>query len=130
MLWYCGVQVHFKGGNSIKKFLVAPKDMDYITLKNRVIYKYKCYQVDCEEEHIGESERTFVERLKEDPRASSLIFEHGNTSGNCISLNIFSIVGREVHNITRRPCTSGSMSHPLTGTLENSKCPIFGMRSC
>ena len=60
-----------------------------------------CDQGDCEEKYIWESARNFWERLKEYLRAPSLIFDHGNTSGHCISMENFYIVGREVHNITR-----------------------------
>ena len=37
-----GVQVHFKGINTIKSLLVAPKEKDPITKKSGVIYRYKC----------------------------------------------------------------------------------------
>ena len=43
------IQVHFKGGNSIKNFLMAPNDKDTITQKSEVIYKYKCDRVECDE---------------------------------------------------------------------------------
>ena len=33
--------------------------------KNSVIYSYSCGRIDCEEEYIGESGRTFGERFKE-----------------------------------------------------------------
>ena len=54
-----GVQVYFKGGNTIKNLLVAPKDQDPIQKKSGVIYRYKCDEVDCDEEYIGESSRVF-----------------------------------------------------------------------
>ena len=52
-----GVQVYFKGGNTIKNLLVAPKDQDPILKKSGVIYRYKCDRVDCDEDYIGESSR-------------------------------------------------------------------------
>ena len=57
-----GVQVHLKGGCTIKNLLMAPKDKDTIWKKSGVIYRYKCNRVDCEEEYIGESARNFAER--------------------------------------------------------------------
>ena len=60
-----GVQVFFKGGKTIKDLLMAPKDRDLITQKSGIIYRYKCDRVECEDEYIGESARTFGERFKE-----------------------------------------------------------------
>ena len=52
-----GVQVHLKGGLTIKNLLMAPKDKDPILKKSGVIYRYKCDRVECDEEYIGESAR-------------------------------------------------------------------------
>ena len=52
-----GVQAHFKGGQTIKSLLMAPKDKDPITNKSGVIYRYKSSEHGCEEEYIGESAR-------------------------------------------------------------------------
>ena len=59
-----GVQVFFKGGQTIRNLLMAPKDKDPITNKSGVIYRYKCSQHGCKEEYIGESARNFAERFK------------------------------------------------------------------
>ena len=67
-----GVKVHFKGGNTIRNLLVAPKDKDTITKKSGVLYRYKCERVECDEEYIGESVKKFVETLKEHLKAHSL----------------------------------------------------------
>ena len=56
-----GVQVHFKGGQTIKNLLMDPKDKDHITKKSGVIYRYKCDEDECDEEYIGESTKTFAE---------------------------------------------------------------------
>ena len=37
-----GVEVHFKGGLTIKNLLMAPKDKDHILKKSGVIYRYSC----------------------------------------------------------------------------------------
>ena len=60
-----GVQVFFKGGQTIRSLLMAPKDKDPITNKSGVIYRYKCSEHGCNEEYIGESARNFAERFKE-----------------------------------------------------------------
>ena len=64
-----GVQVYFRGGITIKNLLVAPKDKDPMLKKSGVIYSYKCGRVECDEEYIGESSRTFGERFKEHQKA-------------------------------------------------------------
>ena len=60
-----GVEVYFKGGRTIRDILIHPKDKDTILKKSGVIYKYSCGRVDCGEEYIGESGRTFGERYRE-----------------------------------------------------------------
>ena len=47
--------VFFRGGNTIKNLLMAPKDKDPMMKKSGVIYSYKCGRVECDEEYIGES---------------------------------------------------------------------------
>ena len=96
-----GVQVFFKGGQTIKNLLMAPKDKDPITNKSGVIYRFKCSHHGCKEEYIGESARNFAERFKEHQKAPSPIFDHCNISGHNININNFTIVGREDQNPTR-----------------------------
>ena len=50
--------------------MMSPKDKDDITKKNSVIYSYSCGRIDCEEEYLGESGRTFGERLIEHLKSS------------------------------------------------------------
>ena len=57
--------------------------------------------VNCEEEYIAESGRTFAERFREHMEALSPIHDHHNTTGHEVSLNNFSIVGREDQNAVR-----------------------------
>ena len=96
-----GIQVHFKGGATIKNLLVSPKDKDSITKKSSVIYWFKCDKIDCEEEYIGESSRTFGERYREHLKAPSPIYEHQNNIGHITSLENFKIIGRGCHNMAR-----------------------------
>ena len=94
--------MYFKRGNTIKEFLVHSKDRDNILQKSGVIYRYKCGRVDCEDEYIGESGRTFAERFREHMRAPSPIHDYFNTTGHEVSLDNFSIVGREDQSMARR----------------------------
>ena len=94
-----GVKVYFKGDKTIKNLPVAPTDQDPILKKSGVIYRYKCDRVDCDEEYIGESSRVFGESFKEHKKASSPIFDHFNTTGHNITIDNFSIVGREDQNL-------------------------------
>ena len=96
-----GIQVHFKSGKTIKDELVAPKDKDHITKKSGIIYRFKCDRLECDEEYIGETARTFGERFKEHLKAPSPIQDHRNTTDHTTTLNNFSIVGREEQNLSR-----------------------------
>ena len=96
-----GIEVHLKGGHTIKDLLMAPKDKDPLLKKSGVIYRYKCDRVDCDEEYIGESTRNFEERIKEHLKAPSPIHDHLNISGHDVTIDIFSILGREDQNLMR-----------------------------
>ena len=97
MEWRC----YFRGGSNIRDLLVHPKDRDTILKKSGVIYRYICERDDCEEDYIGESGRTFGERFREHMRAPSPIIDHHNITGHEVSLDNFSIVGREDNSIAR-----------------------------
>ena len=86
------VQVYFKG-LTFKNLFMAPKDKDPILKKSGVIYRYKCGRVECDEEYIRESSRTFPERFKEHLKAPYPICDHYNTSGHTLTIDNFSIVG-------------------------------------
>ena len=60
----CGkvdIQVHFRGGNTIKALLIMPKDSENITQKSGVIYRYNCDRLKCDGEYIEESARIWGE---------------------------------------------------------------------
>ena len=78
---------------------MASKDQDAIHNKSGVIYRYQCDRVECDEEYIGESFRNFSERFKEHLKAPFLIYDHYNTTGHNVTLDNFSIVGREDQNL-------------------------------
>ena len=96
-----GIEMHFKWANTIRQLLVHPKDKDNIQKKSGVIYRYKCGRVDCEDEYIGESGRTFAERFREHMKSPSPIHDHHKTTGHEVSLDNFSIVGRDDQSLTR-----------------------------
>ena len=96
-----GMQVYFKGGKTVKDLLVAPKDKEHITKKSGIIYRYKCDRLECNEEYIGESARTFGERFRDHLKAPSPIYDHYNITGHTTKLENFNIVGREGQNLIR-----------------------------
>ena len=96
-----GIEVHLKGGHTIKDLLMAPKDKDTILKKSGVIYRYTCDRVDCDDEYIGESARNFEERFKEHLKAPSTIHDHLNISGHAVTIDNFSIPGKEDQNLMR-----------------------------
>ena len=55
----------------------------------------------CDQEYIGESARTFEERLKEHLREPFPIYEHANKLGHLTSVDKFSILGGKSHSFTR-----------------------------
>ena len=73
---------------------MAPKEKDPKLAKSGVIYKYKCPTINCTEEYIGKSGRTFGDRYKEHFKAPSPIHLHTST-GHLVSPECFSILDRE-----------------------------------
>ena len=97
-----GIQVHFKGGATLKNLLVTPKDKDSIKKKNSVIYWFKCDKIDCEEEYIGESSRTFGEGdIRNIWRHHHPYLSNRTTLATQHSVENFKIIGREGHNMVR-----------------------------
>ena len=89
------IEMHFREDTIIKDFLVYPKDRDNILQKSGVIYRYKHGREDCEEVYIVESDRTFEEWFREYMKPPSPIHDHYKTTGQDISIENFSSVGRE-----------------------------------
>ena len=57
--------------------------------------------MDCDDEYIGESPRTFGERFKEHLKAPSPIHDHQNITGHDTTIENFSTVGREDQHLIR-----------------------------
>ena len=73
-----GIQVHFKGTNTLKTLLVKLKDKDDKLKKSGVICHFKCPHINCPDAYIGESGRAFRNRIKENLRAPSPIHQQYN----------------------------------------------------
>ena len=80
---------------------MSPKDKDPIQKQSGVIYRYQCDRVDCDEEYIGESSRTFGERFREDLKPPYPIYDHSNITGDNVTINNFNVVVREDLNLIR-----------------------------
>ena len=80
---------------------MAPKDKDPISKKSGIIYRYKFNRVECDEEYIGKSSRTFGERFREHLKAPSPIYDNYSITGHSTTIKNFSIVGREDQNLIR-----------------------------
>ena len=57
--------------------------------------------MDCENEYIKESSKTFVERFKQHLKPHSSIYDHYNITGHDTSVDSFSIMEREEESIAR-----------------------------
>ena len=66
-----------------------------------LIYSYSCGKIDCNEEYIGESGRTFGEKFMDYLKAPSTIFIHQSSSGHETSMENFKIIGREDNSLAR-----------------------------
>ena len=82
-------------------YLWHPKTRKLNFRKSGVIYKYKCSQISCLEEYIGETGRALGDRLKEHLRVPSPIHQWTCSTGHPISSECFSIVHREAQGTIR-----------------------------
>ena len=96
-----GDQGTFQGYQHLKNPSYGPKDRDSKLQKRGVFYKFKCPHINCQEEYIGESGRTFGDRLKEHLKDPSPIHHHCNSTGHPVSPECFTIVNREPQGVTR-----------------------------
>ena len=60
-----GIQVHFKGTNTVKQLLMAFRDKDAKLAKSGIIYMYRCSHINCTEKYTRESGRNPGDRYKE-----------------------------------------------------------------
>ena len=71
-----GIHAYFKGNTTIKQTLMKPKDQDPKDNKSGLIYSYKCQDITCGEEYIGEIARTLGDRCKDHLKGPSPIHVH------------------------------------------------------
>ena len=105
-----------------------PKDKEGMKKQSNIIYWYKCGRTECNDEYIGKSVRPFEERYKEHLKAPSPIFENNNATGYTTSVENFTIIGREGHDMARTIKEVIYMrvnNLPLTGILANTTCHII-----
>ena len=91
-----GIQVHYKGTNTLRALLGNPKDEDPKANKIGIIYHYKCPHIKCPEAYIGESGRALGDRVKEHLKAPCPIHQHSTTTGHPLDPEQFNIVHKEV----------------------------------
>ena len=94
--------MHLKGGLTIKNLIMVPKDKDTIRKKSGAIYRYKCNRVECDEEYIGEFSKKFCREIQGTSQYPfPPIYDHSVISGHSVTIDNFSIVGREDQNLLR-----------------------------
>ena len=77
-----GIQTYFKGNTIIKQTLMKPKDQDPKDNKSGLIYSYKCQDITCREEYIGETSRSLGDRDKVHLKGPSTIHAHIQYTGH------------------------------------------------
>ena len=96
-----GIQVHFRGTNTMKTLLMALKDMENKLQKSGAIYRFKCPRINYPEEYTGESGRSFEDQVKEHIRAPFPIHQDSNSTGHPVSPQCFTTFDRESQGVTR-----------------------------
>ena len=96
-----GIQVHFKGTNTLRTALGNPKDKDPKNNQTGIIYHYQCPHINCPSAYIGESGKSLGERVKEHFKAPSPIHHHSTTTGHPMDPDQFNIVHKEVNSHSR-----------------------------
>ena len=96
-----GIQVHYKGTNTLRTLLGNPKDKDPKINQSGIIYHYKCPQINCPSAYIGESGRSLGDRVKEHFKVPSPIHLHSTTTGHPMDPEQFKIVHKEVNSHSR-----------------------------
>ena len=96
-----GIQVYFKGTNTLRTQLVTPKDKDPKLQKSGIIYHYKCPHINCTDAHIGETGRALGDRVNEHLKVPSPIYLHSNSTGHPLNPDCFNIIHKETHSSSR-----------------------------
>ena len=96
-----GVQVFFKGGNTIKKLLMAPKDQDAIPKKVESFTDTNVTGWRVMRNTLVNPLELLERGSKNISRHPPPIYDHYNTTGHNVTIENFSIVGREDQNLCR-----------------------------
>ena len=96
-----GVQVYFKVGNTIKTSWWPHRTKIQSSRRVGSSIDTGVAGLTVNAEYIGESSRTFGERFREHQKAPSPIYDHSNNTGHQVTIDNFSIVGREDQNLSR-----------------------------
>ena len=80
---------------------MRPKDQDPKDRRSGIIYSYKCDDITCGEEYIGEPSRALRERYREHQKGPSPIQTHIQQMGHNTTSNNFNIIGREDRDLAR-----------------------------
>ena len=96
-----GIQVQFKGRNTLRTSLVRPKDKDPKLNKSGVICHFNCPLINCTEAYIGESGRALGDRIKEHLKVPSPIHQHSGSAGHPLSPHCFNIIHQETQGPSR-----------------------------
>ena len=90
-----GVNIYHKPVNTLRSFLVRPKDPTPISDQCGVVYDIPCDT--CDDSYVGETARKMVTRFTEHTRSDkeSAILEHVTNTGHSVSLENVSILARE-----------------------------------
>ena len=84
---------------SSKTYWYSPQDKDPMFNQSGAIYWFKCGDLTCNDEYIGETSRTYGERFKEHLKEPSPIHHHSNYTGHPPIQDNFQIIGREGHSV-------------------------------
>ena len=97
------VQVCFKGVNTLKSFLMHPKDKVPTSQKKDVVYHWECQADSCNSSYIEETSRSLGERVKEHSKLStSAILKHCTDFHHPLpSIKNFSIIDKDSSQITQ-----------------------------
>ena len=96
-----GIQVHFRGINTLRTLLSNPKDKAPQNNQTGIICHYKCPHINYPGAYIGETGRSLGERVKEHFKAPSPIHLHSTTTGHPMDTEQFSIFHKEINNHSR-----------------------------
>ena len=80
---------------------MKPKDQDPKDKISGVISSFQCNHIACDEEYIGETERTLGERCKELLKQPSPIHVHVQQTGHNTTETRLNIIGREDQGLAR-----------------------------